>query len=278
MSKHSLPDPPGHEEFAELAAGWALHALEPDDESRFSAHLLGCAHCQRAVEAYEGALAELSFLAPAVEPPPRLGDRIRSEVARDVRATPPDPTGYRPVSELRPSSRRSTVGRGARVLAAAAAVIAVALGAANVVQYQRAEQIRDQAAAELEAEQREVSRRAELIRRMTQPGVEVTTLTQAGGGPVMGYVMVHDRTVDVLTDGMPRNDPDTEYVLWRVGREGTPTAMGKFDVGDDIDLAGAGRLPSGARAIDAYAVSLELRQDGLPASPTKVVADGKAAN
>lgn len=278
MSRHSLPDPPGHEEFAELAAGWALHALEPDDESRFSAHLLGCSHCQRAVEGYEGALAELSFLAPAVEPPPRVGERIRSEVARDIRQTPPDLGDYRPVPEFRPALRRSAAGRGARALAAAAAVIAVALGAVNVVQYQGAEQARDDAAAALEAEQREVSRRAELIRRMTQPGVDVTTLTQAGGGPVMGYVMVHDRTVDVLTDGMPRNDRDTEYVLWMVGREGTPAAMGKFNVADDIDLARAGRLPSGSGSVDAYAVSIEPRQDGLPASPTRVVADGKAAN
>src|SRR5215207_8616954 len=116
MSRHSLPDPPGHEEFAELAAGWALHALEPDDESRFSAHLLGCSPCQRAVEGYEGALAELSFLAPAVEPPPRLGERIRSEVTRDIRQTPPDLSDYRPVPEFRPALRRSAAGRGARVL------------------------------------------------------------------------------------------------------------------------------------------------------------------
>ncbi|OMQ15866.1 anti-sigma factor, partial [Modestobacter sp. VKM Ac-2676] len=43
--------PPGddHRAWDELAVGWALHALEPEDEDRFAAHLPGCAHCARTV-------------------------------------------------------------------------------------------------------------------------------------------------------------------------------------------------------------------------------------
>src|SRR3712207_7218554 len=41
----SLPAPEDHREFDELAVGWALHALEPEDETVFSAHLATCARC-----------------------------------------------------------------------------------------------------------------------------------------------------------------------------------------------------------------------------------------
>ena len=36
-----------HEVFDELAVGWALHALEPEDEAVFAQHLPGCERCAR---------------------------------------------------------------------------------------------------------------------------------------------------------------------------------------------------------------------------------------
>jgi hypothetical protein len=34
-----------HQRYDELAVGWALHALEPEDEAAFARHLSGCARC-----------------------------------------------------------------------------------------------------------------------------------------------------------------------------------------------------------------------------------------
>ena len=38
-----------HEDFEGLAAGYALHALEPEEEQRLAAHLLTCQDCARLV-------------------------------------------------------------------------------------------------------------------------------------------------------------------------------------------------------------------------------------
>lgn len=263
----SLPDPRGHEEYAELAAGWSLHSLEPDDETRFAAHLSDCATCQRAVEEYRVAVGDLSLLAPAVEPPPHLGDRIRAEVARDAEPARP---------AVVPLRRRWTT---KRWLAAAAALVALALGVGNVVQYQQGRDAQREATA-LRAEQREADRRADLLGKLLQPGMQMSTLTPIGGGEPAAYVLVDDGAVQVLTTGLDRNDPATErYVLWMVGDGGNPKAMAAFDVAHaGVDLTSVGRLPSVAGGIDSFAVSIEPKQDALPARPTNVMAQGKAVS
>jgi len=304
MNSRNLPEPAGHEVYAELAAGWALHALEPDDEKHFAAHLDTCPACQSAIADYSGALAELSFLSPAVEPPARLGGRIRAEVARELdvenerraierryRAQPaeePWPAVERrrhreralppPVPHSR-RSRRSGRAAATRWLAAAAAAVALVLGVGNIIQYQRtldAERRADQRAAALRAEEQEANRRRELIRLLTQSGTRVSQLAE--NGRTVGYVLIHDNQVEVLTDGMSRNDRTKEYVLWMIGSGGgNPRPIGKFDVSrSDIELRSVSELPSVSGGIAAFAVSIEPRQDGLPASPTDVVAEGKA--
>ncbi len=262
MTMYPRPEPSGHDDYEELAAGWALHALEPDDEARFAAHLPGCTTCQDAIAGYEEAVTELAYLSPAAEPPARLGERIHAEVARDLPARPV-------VVPLAP--RRSSP---VRWLAAAAAVIALVLGAGNIVQYQ---QTRDQdARADRQAARLRAD--AEVLERLLRPGAQVSGLSPTSGGPPVAYVVVHNGTMEVISHNMDRNDPDkNRYVLWMVGDSGEPTAMTAFDVHQaGVSLAGAGRLPSVAGGIDTFAVSIEPRQDGLPARPTNVMAQGKA--
>ncbi|WP_231486926.1 zf-HC2 domain-containing protein, partial [Candidatus Blastococcus massiliensis] len=74
---------PGHDEaFEELAVGWALHALEPEDAELFRTHLDGCPHCRQVVEDTTEVMAAMAGAAPAAEPPRSLGERLRAEVAR----------------------------------------------------------------------------------------------------------------------------------------------------------------------------------------------------
>ena len=47
--RSGMPLPDDHREFDELAVGWALHALEPEDEDAFAVHLPGCARCAETV-------------------------------------------------------------------------------------------------------------------------------------------------------------------------------------------------------------------------------------
>lgn len=304
MTRHSLPEPTDHEYYAELAAGWALHALEPDDETQFAEHLDVCSACQSAVADYSGALAELSFLSPAVEPPPRLGDRIRTEVARDlatggvhraerydddhwtVRA---DPVRAFPDRSW-PSQRRGggdgdraggRVGRTPRWLAAAAAVVVLVLAAGNVGQYLRnqdAQRVADRQAAQFREEQREVARRGELVRLLAQPGVKVSHLNDPATGRTVAYVLLHNNNVQVLADGLERNPSTGTYVLWMAGRDGDMRAMNRFNVASaEIDLHGIGRLPSGAGGIKTFALSIEPGHGDMPADPsTGAVALGEA--
>jgi hypothetical protein len=73
---------PGHsDQFEELAAGYALDALEPTDEQTFLEHARDCPECTRMVASYrEVAAAIASVVPPRAEPSPQLADRIMATV------------------------------------------------------------------------------------------------------------------------------------------------------------------------------------------------------
>jgi anti-sigma factor RsiW len=72
--------PMSHSEFEELAAGYVLGALEPDDEHDFQRHLGGCATCEANVRELEAVAGELAYAAPPVDPPDTLWAGIRREI------------------------------------------------------------------------------------------------------------------------------------------------------------------------------------------------------
>ena len=55
-----MDTPMSHSEFEELAAGYVLGALEPDDEHDFRRHLDGCAICEASVRELEAVVGELA--------------------------------------------------------------------------------------------------------------------------------------------------------------------------------------------------------------------------
>lgn len=59
-----------------LTAGYALHALSPQEEREFEAHLAGCRRCQEELASFSEAASALAFAAPAEQPPPALRGRI----------------------------------------------------------------------------------------------------------------------------------------------------------------------------------------------------------
>ena len=66
-----------HEAFDELAVGWALHALEPEDEDAFAGHLAGCARCTRTVAETHEVMAAMATDLPVAEPSVDLRARLR---------------------------------------------------------------------------------------------------------------------------------------------------------------------------------------------------------
>jgi anti-sigma-K factor RskA len=70
--------PSGHGLFEELAAGYALDALEPADEQRFLRHVRGCPPCAAALAKYRDVATALAHTAPPGEPSALLASRIAS--------------------------------------------------------------------------------------------------------------------------------------------------------------------------------------------------------
>src|SRR3954454_8599231 len=110
-----------HDHWEQLAAGFALDALEPEERADFTAHLATCAQCQELVDEHSLVAAQLGSLArDDVSPPPW------SAIKAGVVGEPPRPAEAEVVA-LR---------RGPRFAAMAAAAAAVAVAGAGVATWQ----------------------------------------------------------------------------------------------------------------------------------------------
>jgi len=280
-----------HEGFDELAVGWALHALEPEDEELFAAHLPTCPRCRQTVSETADVMGALAGDLPPVEPPERLRERLRAAVegteqlprpARGDERTPPVPpavpdrpapvhrfeppaTGAHrapfPVDAVDPRSSWRRVLPNALVAAAVAAILA--LGTWNVVLSSAREEA--QAAA---AEQ------AELVDALLTPG-QATIAPLTADGATLATVVAREGQVQVVSQGLTPNDVRAQtYVVWGIGA-GAPSPLGTFDVtSPQPALRTLGSGVSGLDAFTAYAVSLEPGRSAPP-EPGEVVASGE---
>src|SRR4051812_49818538 len=83
-----------HEVFDELAVGWALHALEPEDETLFARHLPDCPRCAQTVAETAEVMAAMATDLPAAEPSDQLRSPLRAPVERTAHVR--RPTGVPP--------------------------------------------------------------------------------------------------------------------------------------------------------------------------------------
>jgi anti-sigma-K factor RskA len=111
-----------HSEYEQLAAGYVLGALEPDDEHVFQRHMGGCSECEANVRDLEEVVGTLAYAAPPVDPPETLWASIQREIRPEQRRVQPQP--------IRP--RRWTSPLVARLAAAAAIVVVATLSAWNL--------------------------------------------------------------------------------------------------------------------------------------------------
>ncbi len=264
-----------HREFDELAVGWALHALEPEDEARFAQHLAGCARCNQTVVDTSEVMAAMAADLPRAEPSGGLRDRLRAAVAETEQITPddvaPEPArpaatgfpGYRSVE--RPEPGRLPLRRRTPALALAAAAVATILGLGvwNVF-------LAD-SRSDLEAT---VAQQDRIVDRLLTPGdATVAALSDDDGRPVATVVARSDR-VDVVTHGLDVNDPETEtYVLWGIAGD-VPEAIGTLDVTrSQLTLQTVGSGSTGLDDYSGYGISIEPGHQAPP-EPTEIVAMG----
>ncbi len=249
----------------ELAVGWALHALEPAEESLVAAHMSDCPTCTTTVAETEWIGATLGLSVPEAIPSAELEQRVLA-VTNDRREAPVVPLA----PTMRPTRQTTKPSRpGTGLLAAAAAVVLVAAVVGLGVRVVQLSDERNQAA-------RQVTDMSEAINRAADPAAVRVPLIANDGGAV-GMVLASRDGVAVVATRLPSNRvADQIYVLWGLSN-GAPTALAAFDVAPDVP--GLHAVPSvrGAGEFTGYAVSLEAGRR-TPATPTDVVASGQVTS
>ncbi len=264
----ALPGP-GHGEAAEeLAVGWALHALEPEDAEVFARHLAGCARCRQVVEETTDVMASLAGAAASAEPPPALGERLRAEVARTPQDAPAAPAtrtvaapAPAPATAPAPAPVPVPRRRWTAVLVAAAVAAVVSLGGWTALLVGDRDEAQQAAASQ-----------AALVEQLLRPGPATVVPVAAPDGRTVATLLTRDDGVQLISHGLDSNDRDAEtYVLWGLD-QGTPKALGAFDVTED-GLQLRTLEVEGADAFPGYGISLEPGRRA-PEAPTDVVARG----
>jgi len=287
-----------HRSWDELAVGWALHALEPEDETLFSDHLARCARCARTVAETAEVMGAMAGDLPPAEPSEGLRERLRAAVEETEQlppaqrstgpavvppAVPEAPAGLPsaarapgaseygnlraplpvPVADHRPAWRR--VLPTALVAAAVAAVLS--LGAWNVV-----------VTNDRDAAQTTAAEESQMLDQLLAPG-RVALAPVTADGKRVATVVARDDQVQVVASGLPANDShDHTYVVWGM-RNGLPEPLGTFDVvTPQMDLRTVGsELTTGLDDYPMYAISLEPGRQ-MPSFPTDVIGQGEVTS
>ncbi|WP_158853064.1 anti-sigma factor [Saccharothrix deserti] len=246
----------------ELAVGFAMHALEPDDEAWLRAHLPECARCRQAVRATQEVTATLGGSLRQYEPPQQLRTRLMAAIENtpQVRAPVAEPIA------LESRRRRRSGGWGRKLAVAAAALVVVAgIGVAGV----RFDQLNDQVA------QQDV--RAEQLERALRVAADPETnraVLRTKSGDTLAVLLSGDDAAAVVPVKLPSNDVAGQtYVVWGTSAA-EPVALATFDVaadGSDVRLLA---WSPDAHEHSGFAISLEAGRQA-PVKPSAVLASGQ---
>jgi len=232
-----------HDQWEELAAGYALHALEPDEEQQFTDHLATCPECAASLGAHELVAAQLGALSYDNEKPDAAPSwsAIRSGVVGD--APPVSLDEHRRMRRKQPW----LLGAAAAVTAAVAAVIIVSQTTGGSAP---------------------TSSRAIASCRHTTGCSVISLHTPDGAAP--GVVLVSAGKATMVPLAMKTAPAGSQYVLWQLLRTGAPVAVDGFRSGKALQTA---PLVMSYADTAAFAVSLESAAVP-PTQPTHVIAIG----
>ncbi len=214
-----------HEEYLELAAIYALGALDGEDRAKLETHLAsGCEICRDEILDSEKLLADLALAAPHAAPPDSVRRRLFERVREDSGAA----------TERSPLPFRLT-----RALAAAATLAAVGLGVYARTLHERAETAETERAAR-EALERDLGSLTETLEAFTAPATRAVSLSgqgEAPGAAAKAFLDPENRRLFLYVYNLPPPPPGRTYQLWLIVG-GAPVSMGTFGVEPD----GRGRL------------------------------------
>lgn len=225
-----------HERWDELAAGYALDALEPAEEADLMDHLEDCETCRVALRDHEFVAAQLGALADDDNAAPPSWSAIRTGIVGDL------------------AERRAAKSRRPLLLGAAAASVAVVAAAVTVVSVGGGTSARDAAVSACHAES----------------ACHVVELSS--GSHERAVVIVRNDTARLLPTDLATPSKGRVYALWQLPSNGKPTLLAQ-PVSRSGSSSTRLVLPYDDTA--AFALSVEPAGPDATA-PTTVVAVGTA--
>lgn len=244
-----------HEQLREVAAAYALGALDADECLALEAHVSECADCRAEVDAHREVAAMLAFAAPL---PPVDRDRVaalRSRIVEDAAKGRPSivvrPTPVTPVRVSRPVGNISTW------LAAASMLLAV-ISSAAWLKTRRDEVALRQA---LDRTSQTLAARDSVLANFFGPMVHVVSLSEGENQKPQARVFWnHTKKTFIITAfNVPPAPKGKTYQLWAIRNGQAPLSMGTFDTdasGRALAIVPVGDIAD-AGFIDNCAMTLE---------------------
>ncbi|WP_175985382.1 anti-sigma factor [Microbacterium tenebrionis] len=235
-------------EFAELAAGRALHALSDADERRYADAL--AAHPEWAAIAEHDAetAALLADGSPAVAPPAGVRDALLARIAVTPQGEPTSPTGVAPDAGGAPAAPASRWSRPLFALAASVVLI-VGLGITAAVAIAQLTQPASVVALEKIA---------------AAPDAQQATVEIGSGAEATAHWSASVGSAVLVTDGLAGLDEEQTYQLWLVrGDEALPAGLFETDGGTATAL-----LDGAMHEGDVIAVTVEQAGGSPTGQPT----------
>jgi len=219
-------------EIHQLAAAYALDAVDDDERAAFEAHYPTCDECRVEVREFREVLADVGH-AQTVAPPADVKSNVMAEIARTRQLSPVLPTSVVDLAERR--RRRTRVA--ATFLAAAAVVVVLTVSVGALV----GPGADDDGFG------------GEVAGVLSQPDVTVAALEGVDGSTVSLTWSEQAGEVAVVADGLADPGEGMAYELWLIDDRG-PQPMGLLDRAADRQVRRV--LPlDGAPA--AWAVTVE---------------------
>ena len=280
----------------ETTVGYALHALEPDEEQEVLEHLPTCPPCRELLRETTAVTSMFALAVADAEPPAGMRDRLLAAATADdavtggrvldrtVRPDTESTTGPRRSTSSRPGTGRPDAGRpgpgrpGAGRPAAApgrgrgrrrwvpvlvaAAVLGIVLASVRVLMPSTENPSTSIAQQQAQQIVREVEAR--------DPASTEATMRTADGTAI-GVVVADMSSTRLVPIGLAPASPGQNYVLWRVAGP-SPVAVGVV-AADGTTVAVPSVPPTTDRPTTAFAVSVEP-EGTVPTRPSTVIADG----
>ena len=211
----------GHDEYQELAALYALGALDTPDRESFEAHLAaGCAACQESLREARGVSDELALSVDPVDPPARVRERLFSKVQSDadISANPSVP-------------KANTYVYWAALATAASLVVATGLW---IQTRSLARELDNETSNRLRLEE-ELAGVTEIFDALSSPrnrAVSLDAQPAAPGARASAFLDSQNGRLFLYVENLDPLPAGQTYQIWLIV-DGTPVSAGIFDVQAD---------------------------------------------